>query len=271
MLAAVFLAQESAPPKRIISLIPGVTEMLFAIGAGPQVVGVSTFDRFPEAAKLPTVGALIDPDTERILALRPDLVIVYGSQSDLRAQLSRAEIPTYIYSHAGLADVTKTLRDIGTRVGRRDEAYRLADEIERRIAAVRKRIAGRPRPRTLIVFSREPLALRGIYASGGVGFIRDIVDAAGGVNVFDDVKREAVQATTEQILARRPDVILELRAEGFADGMRERESAVWKTLRAVPAVRNGRVHILVDRRVVVPGPRLAEAVELVADTLHPSR
>jgi iron complex transport system substrate-binding protein len=271
LLCVTLLASVAAQPqpRRIVCLIPAVTEMLFAIGAGPQVVAVGSFDRFPpEAAALPKVGALIDPDTERILSLRPDLVVIYRSQEDLRGQLARASIPTYVYSHAGLADVTETLRRIGERVGHSTEANRLATDIERRIALVRQRSAGAGRPRTLIVFGREPLALRGIYASGGVGFVRDVVEAAGGINVFDDVKREAVQATTEQILARRPDVILELRADPLAPEMLAREREVWKTLSSVPAVKNDRVHIIVDARTVIPGPRVADAVELIAATLR---
>jgi iron complex transport system substrate-binding protein len=265
-------AQVVERPARIICVVPAVTEMLFAIGAGPQVVGVSSFERFPpEATRLPTVGALLDPDTERIFSLRPDLVIVYGSQTDLRAQLARAGIPVFVYSHAGLADVTVTLREIGTRVGHSESAGRLAADIERRIATMRARTATQSRPRTLIVFGREALALRGIYASGGIGFVHDIVTAAGGANVFEDVKRQAVQATTEQILSRRPDVILELRAAALSPEMLKRETAVWRTLSAVPAVSAGRVHIIVDPRTVVPGPRVAGAIELIADILNPGR
>ena len=100
-------AQPSRTPARIVSLIPAVTEMLFAIGAGPQVVAVSSFDRYPpEVARLQKVGALIDPDVERILSLRPDLVAIYGSQGDLRVQLERAQIPIYVYSHAALPEIT---------------------------------------------------------------------------------------------------------------------------------------------------------------------
>jgi iron complex transport system substrate-binding protein len=265
-------AQVVERPTRIICVVPAVTEMLFAIGAGPQVVGVSSFERFPpEATKLPTVGALLDPDTERILSLRPDLVIVYGSQADLRAQLARAGIPVFVYSHAGLADVTVTLREIGTRVGHAESAGRLAADIERRIATMRARTATQSRPRTLIVFGREALALRGIYASGGIGFVHDIVTAAGGANVFEDVRRQAVQATTEQILSRRPEVILELRATALSPEMLKRETDVWRTLSAVPAVSAGRVHIIVDPRTVVPGPRVAEAIEVIANILSPGR
>jgi len=259
-------------PRRIISLIPAVTEMLFAIGAGPQVVAVSSFDRYPpQVEKLQRVGALIDPDVERILSLRPDLVAVYASQADLRAQLERAKVPMYVYSHAALADITTTTKALGERVGRGREAAELARTIDTRIEAIRKRIAGRPRPRTLIVFDREALALRGIYASGGLGFIHDMVDAAGGENVFADVKQQAVQATTELILARRPEVILELRGAAVSADMRRREIAVWQALSSVPAVRDGRVYFIDQQLTVIPGPRVADAIELIAHTLHGAR
>ncbi len=256
-------------PNRIVSLIPAVTEMLFAVGAGPQVVAVSSFDRYPpDVTKLQRVGALLDPDVERILSLRPDLVVVYASQSDLRTQLDRAKIPIYVYRHAGLADVTTTLQEVGERIGHAKEASEIRRQIESRIDTVRKRVAGRARPRTLVVFDRESLALRGIYASGGYGFIHDIVDAAGGQNVFADVKQEAVQTTTELILARRPEVILELRGDPISTDVRAREIAVWQALPSLPAVQNRRVYFIDQQVTVVPGPRVAEAVDLIARTLH---
>jgi len=257
-------------PTRIISLIPAVTEMLFAVGAGPQVVAVSSFDRYPpEVAKLQRVGALLDPDVERILSLRPDLVVVYASQSDLRSQLERAKIPSYVYSHAGLRDITTTLQQVGERTGHGQEAGELTRRIQERIDSVRKRVAGHGRPRTLIVFDRESLALRGIYASGGVGFVHDMIDAAGGDNVFSDVKQPAVQATTELILARRPDVVLELRGDPPPPANRAKEIAVWQSLTSLPAVRNNRVYFIDQQMTVVPGPRVGEAIELIAKTLHP--
>lgn len=257
-------------PTRIISVVPAVTEMLFALGLGDRVVGVGSFDKFPpEVATLPRVGALLDPDLERILSLRPDLVVVYGSQTEFRQQLDRAKVPTFVYSHAELADVPATITALGERIGAGPKAQALVDELHHRIAAVRSRVAGAPRPRTLIVFGRESLSLRGIYASGGYGFVHDMVTAAGGDNVFADLKQQSVQATSELILARRPDVILELRAEPLPPDIEAKERAVWNTLASVPAVRNGRVHIVTDRRTVVPGPRVGEGVEVIAKVLHP--
>lgn len=250
-------------------MIPAVTEMIYAIGAGPQVVAVGTFDRFPaEVAPLPRVGGLLDPDVERILALKPDLVIVYGTQTDLRAQLDRAGIEQFSYKHGDLAGVMTTIRALGARLGHPETAERVAGELEGSLSAIRKRVAGRPRPKALLVFGRDAMALRGIFASGGVGFLHDMLEIAGAQNVFTDVKRESVQTTTELVLQRAPEVILELRPSVEADQINA-ERAVWNALVAVPAVRLGRVRILTDPALLVPGPRVAQATELMARTIHP--
>jgi iron complex transport system substrate-binding protein len=266
------IAAPQATPRRIVSLIPAVTEMLFAIGAGPQVVGVSSFDRFPpEVERVTKVGGLLDPDLERILSLKPDLVVIFDTQTELRTQLERAGIAVYRYRDGGLADVTQTIRALGQRAGRTAAAAQLAGDIERRIAAIRRRARSMDRrPRTLVVLGREPMALRGIYVSGGIGFIHDMVEAADGENVFKEVKRRGLQATTEMILAKRPEVILELRASDVSEEVAQREAAVWNGL-AVPAVRMHRVFVLRDDRIVVPGPRVAEGVEVIASALGRAR
>ena len=263
-------AQSGARPSRIVSLIPAVTEMLFAIGAGGQVAAVGSFDRYPpEVAKLPRVGALLDPDLERILSLRPDLVAIYGSQTDLRQQLERAQVPAFAYRHAGLAGVTETMRQLGERVGRQAEAARAVAEVEKGLEEIRRRVAGRPRPRVLLVFGREAGALRGMYASGGVGFLHDLLEIAGGDNVFADVKRESVQASTELVLARRPDVIVELRGGSVDERAAQALVAEWNAVPAVPAVREKRILVIADDRTVIPGPRVAESARLIAAALHP--
>lgn len=263
-------AQASMSPARIVSLVPAVTEMLFALGTGPRVVGVSNFDEYPpEVATRTKIGGLIDPDLERILSLKPDLVIVYATQTELRTQLERASIPLFLYEHAGLADITTTIRHLGKRLGATEPASRLAAEIESSIAELRKRVAARGRPRTLLVFSREGDTMRGIYASGGRGFLHDMLVAAGGTNVFSDINRQSVQTTTELILARAPDVILEIRATSMAGDASERALASWNVLSSVPAVRLRRVHLLPGDLFVIPGPRVAAAARRMAEILHP--
>jgi iron complex transport system substrate-binding protein len=261
--------QPSVPARRVISIIPATTEMLFAMGAGDRVVGVGSYDRFPpHVDKLPKVGALLDPNVERILALKPDLVVLYGTQTDLRRQLERAGVPIYAYVHRGLPDITDTIRSLGARVGVAAQANALADRIERQLAYFRGRVAAEPKPKTLLVFGREPGTLRGIDASGGVGFLHDMLEAAGGVNVLADVKQQSVMMTTELVLARAPEVIIELRYARDDSAARD-DLKVWDALASVPAVKNRAVILLQGEEFVVPGPRVADATAKLAAVLHP--
>ena len=257
-----------ARPTRIVSIVPSVTEMLFAMGAGPRVVGVSSFDRYPvEALNRPRVGGLIDPDIERIISLRPDLVVVYGTQTDLRTQMKRAGIPIFPYEHSGLADITRTIRQLGEAVGNPREGEAVAARIESEISAIRKLVAGRPRPRTLLVFGRDADTLRGIYASGAIGFLGDLLDAAGGANVFSDVQRQSLQVTTELVIARSPEVIIEIGADTAS--AKTRNLAAWNSIDSVPAVRNRRIYLLTGDEMMNPGPRVSGSLRRIAEVLHP--
>src|SRR5262245_4380470 len=129
---------EDPIPQRIISLVPATTEMLFAMGAGNRIAAVSGYDRFPAAvATLPRVGGLLDPNVERVISLRPDLVIVYDTQTDLKQQLDRARIPIFRYVHRGLPDIAQTMRALGERVGSKAAADQAAATMEAQLAAIR--------------------------------------------------------------------------------------------------------------------------------------
>ena len=264
-------AQRPGGARRIVSLVPALTEMLFAIGAGSQVVGVGSFDAFPPGVKnLPRVGALLDPDVERILSLRPELVITYGSQTDLQTQFARAGVKTYSYRHGGIDTILQSMRELGDATGHVPEADRIVSGLRDKLAAIRARVKGRAQPNVLLVIDRQPKTLREIYVSGGVGFLHEMLEIAGGRNIFSDVTRESVQPSHETLIARAPQVIVELQAEGMiAPSDIAADKATWSTLSSLPAVRNGRVHILVGQYLVVPGPRFADAVETLARTLHP--
>lgn len=270
-LACLVLASAQTTPKRIVSLVPSMTEVLFAIGAGDEVVGVSSYDRFPpEVMSKPRVGALIDPDFERILSLKPDLVVVYSTQNDLIDRLKRVGIAMFVSKHAGLSDVTASIRELGARLGRSERASQVAGAIERDLAEIRSRVGGRPRPKTALIFGREPGTLRAIYASAGVGFMHDMLLAAGGDDAFGDVKRENLQVTVEVLLARAPEVIIEVHpAEGWTPERLLKEQTVWNSLSSLPAVKAKRVHLLADDRLWAPGPRVAEGARRLAELLHP--
>jgi iron complex transport system substrate-binding protein len=265
-LVALTSLSAQAPPQRIVSLVPAATEILFAIGAGPRVVAVSSYDHEPpEVEKLPRVGALLDPDLERILGLRPELAVIYGTQHDLRQQLTRAGVPMFPYTHGGLADVIAAIRALGERTGTATTANDVAVRIERELEGVRTRVRGRPAPRVLLVFGREPGTLRNLYASGGIGFLHDMLEIAGGRNVFAEQKRESVQATAEMLLAAAPDVVIELHVDGGPPA----DLSAWKTLPALPAVQKGRLIALTGTDLVTAGPRVAKATDRLARAIHP--
>lgn len=263
--------QNASQPRRIVSLVPATTEMLFAMAAGDRVVGVSNYDRYPpQVEQLQRVGGLLDPNVERLLALKPDLVIVYDTQTDLKRQLERANVPMFHYVHRGLPDILSTMRALGDRVGAKTAAESAAAGIEQQLAAVRTRVAGRPRPKTLLVFGREQGSLRHVNASGGYGFLHDILELAGGSDVLGDLHQQSVDMSTEMILTRAPEVILELHyGESLAPERLNAERLVWNSLASVPAVKNKRVHLLVGDEFVVPGPRIVIAAERFAQALHP--
>jgi iron complex transport system substrate-binding protein len=258
-------------PSRIISMIPATTEMLFAMGAGNRVIAVSSFDRYPpDVETLAKVGGLLDPAIERILAMKPDLVILYDTQQDLKQELTRAGIPTFNYKHQGLPDIMTTLRALGERVGAQETAESAASAIEQNLKSIKDRVATRPAPRTLLVFGREPGTLRSIQASGGYGFLHDLVEVAGGADVLADIRQQSVQMSTEMILTRAPEVLIQLHYGAEMPASRvEEERRVWSGLPALPAVKNNRVYVLFGDEFVVPGPRIAQAAERLARTLHP--
>jgi len=257
-----------AQARRVISIIPATTEMLFAMGAGDRVIAIGSYDHYPpESQKLPRVGALIDPNVEQILQMRPDLVVVYGTQTELKRRLERANIPYYSYVHKGLGDITETMRLLARRVGVEAAGSALADRVEKQLADVRDRVSRSARPKTLIVFEHERGSLRNIFASGGDGFLHDMLVAAGGADVMGDIHRQSVTMSTEMVLDRSPEVIVELRYS--KDDINDSDISAWNRLASVPAVRNRRVILLSGEEFVVPGPRVGDATRRLAAALHP--
>ena len=265
------LAQDRTVPLKIVSVVPAITEMLFSIGAGERLVGVSSFARHPvEVGSLPRVGALLDPDVEQILSLRPDLVILYDSQVDVIKQMARAGVPTFAYRHGNLDDIYQTLLRLGAATGLTAEAHLASTKIAELIASIRKTVSGRKRPRVLLVIGRDPGQIRNVYASGGIGFLQDAIVIAGGKNVFGHFGREAVQPTSEQLLASSPDVIVEIHADGLLTiAESERQENTWSAFSSMPAVRNQRIFIIRGNALVVPGPRIANAILGLARIIHP--
>ncbi len=250
-------------PRRIVSLAPSLTEILYALGAGDAVVGVTDYANFPtEAQGKPRVGGGINPNMEAIVALRPDLVFVSADSNrwDTVAQLDRLRIPVYGIKPIGVEGVFTSLERVGEVIGKQQDARQVVIEMRRRMAAVSEQVKNRPKPRVLCAIWIDPLIVAG---RGTV--IHDLIHMAGGTSV---VRASGFpRYGLEQVYIDDPDVIL-LALDGGVPEDREvfHRLPGWKELRAV---RQGAVHVVDADVVSRPGPRIVDAVEFLANLLHP--
>ena len=250
----------SVPPKRIVSLAPSNTEILFALGAGDRIVAdTESCDYPPEARKRPHIGGMSAGDLERIQVALPDLVVAVGSiNQKLIGALRAARIPTLAVQPRTTDDVLATVRLLGKATGQDSTAERLAADVKGRIDRVRVLTARAPnRPKTLIVYSANP-----IYTSPPDSFIHDLIGVAGGTDIVQTPLPQNI-VSPAVVVERAPEVII------CSPSLNERLKAIpgWGI---VPAVKNNRFFATTGAAELTrPGPRLAEGVEQLARYLHP--
>ncbi len=264
-------APADAATTRIVSLVPSLTEMLFEVGAGELVVGASDYCNFPEAARQkPRVGGLLNPNLEKIILLRPTLVLLYHSQGDTAGKLQALGIPARLLKADQLADVFGNLDELGDVTGRSAEAAAVKSRLRQQLDEVRRKPAGRARIRCLVVVSRDPAELRNIYVSTRSHYVGELVEIAGGENV---IAGAGAAVSKEQIIRADPDVIIDLSGvEGAGEGaFRAARDASWKQLSTVAAVQNGRVHYYSDPRALLPGVGAGKTAIDLHDILYPPK
>ena len=256
--------------RRIITLTPSLTELVFALGAGDRLVGVSDFCDYPEAAKrIPRVGSFLSPAIERILSLQPDLVLLDGVQADATAMLKQAGTHAVAVPMQDMAQVRAAFTTVAREVGdRQAQATSLLTDLDRQIADISARVSSMPRRKTLFVVDRQIGSLRGLVAAGPKSYIDELLNLAGGQNILADMAPRYAKVALETIEERQPEVILDAVHTDPAGAAAR--LADWQELRGVAAVRGGQVHVLANRVFVTPGPRLGEALRQLAAMLHPT-
>jgi iron complex transport system substrate-binding protein len=250
-----------APARRIVSLSPSTTEILFALGAGDRLVGRTHWDLYPDSARLvPDLGDGLRPNVEAVLAARPDLVVLYASNDnrDAARAFRAAGIVTVSLKSDRIAHFAPTVTTLGQLTGRADAARTVVDSVSRTLAAVRAATANLVRPTVFWPLWDEPL-----YAVAGGSFLNDLLDVAGGRNIFAVLPQPSPAVSKEDVLRRDPDVVL----VGPRAARRYRTAPEWRSL---AAVRTGRVLVYDTAVVARPGVRLGEAAASLARLLHPA-
>ncbi len=262
---------QDQPAQRIITIAPNAAEIICELGACDRVVGVSKFCVYPpELKNRETVGGLFDPSVEKIVVLHPDLVVLRGHSEPVERICVALDIPMYFDQTDTIPGIAKCVRDLGKRLGKVDEAEKLIEGFRARLDAVRKRVAGKKRPRVLITVSRMRGKLANILTSTSGTFLDEMLTIAGGENAFAHLDMTYPQVSTESIVAQRPEVIIEFMpgadssAKQLAQVRRE-----WSALSSVPAVANDRIYIITEPHALIPSPRFTVIVEKVAALLHP--
>ena len=255
----------TAMPQRIVSLAPSVTETLFALGAGPRVVAVSSFcDYPPEVAVLPKVGSFLAPNVEVIIALRPDVVIgtpTPGNRDAVMA-LRRLGVRVEIADSTHLADLLQATRSIAGAAGLPEAGERLTAEIDREMEGVRTRVAGAPLRRVLMVVGHDPL-----IAVGHGSFLGELLDVARALNVAP-APAPWPHVSIEHVIAADPEVVIDSSMGTEAGAASE---GFWSQFPSLTAVRESRVHAFRSDRVLRPGPRLPAAFADLARLIHPEQ
>jgi iron complex transport system substrate-binding protein len=247
-------------PHRVICLMPSVTDTVFALGAGDDVVAISDYTKYPAAALTkPSVGDLIKPSIERILSLHPDLVIGFQGPKDVTDQLDRAGIPVFLINPHGIEGILHSVATMGLALNRTPQADALVQSLERRIDAVKARSQGQPAPRVFMPIWYDPITTIGKSA-----FITEIIAAAGGRSVTDDLSTEWPTISLEVVLERAPDALLLVRGGKTTLQVLENRPG-WGSMKAVKEHRA----YYVDDRINFASPVAIDALEDLAKQFHP--
>jgi iron complex transport system substrate-binding protein len=255
----------NGPPQRIVSVAPNVTEILFALGLEDRLVGVSVYCQYPpEALKKEKIGGYINPSLEKIVALRPDLVIGIA-EGDLRTfvdKLAGLKVPVYITNPRDALEVLTSVQKIGEVTFAPEAARRIVRSMEERVRRVQDKVQDRPRPRVLHILDFNPL-----ISAGKGTFVDDLIRLGGGRNVAETATGKYPHFSMEEVLVQDPEVILLASMKSQDPLVKQRRW--WERWKTITAVKQGRIYVLDSDLIHRPSPRIADGLEQVAKAIHP--
>jgi len=255
------------PPQRIVSLDPSVTEILFALELNSEIVGVTNYCDYPEQAKLkPRVGGYLDPNIEEIALLEPDLVVttLKTETPKLIQQLENFGIQVFVLDPKKIDDIFDNISSLAMLVHREEKANHLIATLRERLDEIKKKVEGTYCPRVFLEMGAEPL-----ISVGPGSFAHDLIEIAGGRNVFGQSISTYRRCTLEEILLADPEVIIICSMVSNDFCLRQRRW--WNRWKNISAVRNNRICIVEANLVTRPGPRMVEGLEEIAKAIHPEK
>ena len=265
------LSASSSSPRRIISLSPSTTEVLYGVGAFERVVAVSDYDKFPPGVEeLPKIGGWSNTNLEQVASLKPDLIVMAGAQAPfVKDKLEALKIQTLVVPDRSIEDALASIELIGRAVGKEAEAQALLAKTRAKLEDVRARTRDVPRVRVLCVVDRVPGTLRGLYTATGGSFLAQLIEMAGGESIAPPTASGFGQISKEAVVSLNPDVIIDM-VQSIGDSrLAEDPKLVWRELEGVKAVQSGRVYPLRDTSVLHPSQFVGDTARQFAELIHP--
>jgi len=254
------------PPARIVSLAPNITEILYALDIGHRVVGVTTYSDYPdEARQKPKVGSYVNLNIEKIVSLRPDLIIgTYGGNPKTTVlRLEALGLPVYVTRTETVDEMLTMIEDIGAITFTSDKAGALANTLRERIDGVTSKVRNAQHPLVFLEINAKPL-----ITTGSGSFQHEIIRLAGGRNLAGDSPARYPQYSLEDVVKKGPDIILISTMD--RSGLFEHYKAQWMRWENIPAVQNGRIYFIDSDLVDRASPRIVDGLEEMARLIHPA-
>ena len=253
------------PPKRIVSLAPNVTEILFSLGLDTEIVGVSALSNFPEGAKRKVkVGSYVSPDFEKIVSLKPDLIVAtgVGNTRDVVDRLDKLGLPTYVIFPKNVDEILRSIHHLGQVVDREREAAVIVQGMKKRRDRVVERVKDLHRPKVFLQVGEAP-----VVTVGKGSFVDDLIRLAGGENIAGNQKEMYPRWGMEEVLQRAPEIILISAMNPKADYQKVLQG--WSRWKSIPAVKQGRIYTIDSDVIDRPSPRIVDGLEAIGRILHP--
>lgn len=264
----------STTPLRIVSTAPSITELLYALGLGDRVVGVTNYCHYPPEAKLkPKIGDYTSPNLEAIAALKPDLVILQTNPVRLAEHLQALKLKTLEINQDDVPAMYNSFKQVGAATGADAAAAKLIESVRARLGQIQKQASSLPRTRVMFVIGRTPNRLDGLVVVGRASYLNEVMETAGGENVFRDAPAPYPSVSLEEVLARNPQVIVDLGDHADPETVTAADQLhiveLWGRAPTLAAVKQHHVFAVTSDIFVVPGPRIVNAAEAFLGMLHP--
>jgi iron complex transport system substrate-binding protein len=262
---------DGSPPQRIVSLSPGITEILFAIGAGDRVVGVTDFCNYPEKAKsLPKVGGLLNPSYETLITLKPDLIIHQPNKHKIKNFVEKLDIRNLPISMLSFDEIFSSIKDIGIATHNEVGAEELIQSMREKIDFYRKRLADVSRKSVLLILGISNDTMREIYGVGPKTFLGEMLALAGGNNILTGSQAQYPKVSKEFIIHESPEIIIEIgKKEILTEESSVKRLQDWQKFSTIRAVKNNNIHIIGADYILIPGPRLVNILPHFIKAIHP--